>query len=153
MMLEFGDLLSKVRKEKGLTLREVSELVKEEITPSYLSRLEKKEKKNPTFTVVCELMKALDLNVREVFDSFGYGELIRNENEWITLYRHKKIEVKGKSELTGKEKIVFSQLFDALMKFIESPDGPDENVVKMFLCAENLKKEAKSEKCAELLFM
>lgn len=75
----FGDLLLETRKGKGYSLKEVSELLNGEITPSYINRLENKHKENPSFTVVCELAKALEMNMTEIFSSFGYEDISDSE--------------------------------------------------------------------------
>ena len=78
---EFGRLVKRARTEKDLTLQELSEKTKGEITASYINRLETGKKSNPSFDVVAELCKALDLDMREVFQSFGFGALIKDFNQ------------------------------------------------------------------------
>lgn len=74
---EFGRLVKRSRTEQNLTLQELSEKTNGEITASYINRLETGKKSNPSFDVVAELCKALNLDVREVFQSFGFGALIK----------------------------------------------------------------------------
>lgn len=75
---EFGDLILERRREKNLSLQKLSNEIGGEITPSYINRLEKKEKGKPSFDVVCQLSLALDLDIADVFSSFGYTSMIPN---------------------------------------------------------------------------
>lgn len=73
---EFGDLILEKRKEKNLSLQKLSNEIGGEITPSYINRLEKKEKGKPSFDVVCQLAQALEMDLKQVFESFGYGSML-----------------------------------------------------------------------------
>lgn len=77
---KFGDLILNARKEKKLSLQKLSDEIKGEITPSYINRLEKNEKLKPSFDVVCQLTTALELELTEVFESFGYGTMYCSGN-------------------------------------------------------------------------
>jgi len=74
-VVKFGDLISKARKEKDYSLQQVSDLLNHEVTPSYMSRLENKKQENPSFSVVCELIKVLDIPFHEALTAFGFGDL------------------------------------------------------------------------------
>lgn len=76
----FGLIVQRERNRQGLSLAKLSSLLNNEIDPSYINRLEK-EQKNPSFKVVCLLTSALNLDVREVFRSFGFAHLITNYDE------------------------------------------------------------------------
>lgn len=76
----FGVIVQRERNRQGLSLAKLSSLLNNEIDPSYINRLEK-EQKNPSFKVVCLLTSALNLDVREVFRSFGFDHLITNYDE------------------------------------------------------------------------
>lgn len=76
----FGLIVQRERNRQGLSLAKLSSLLNNEIDPSYINRLEK-EQKNPSFKVVCLLTSALNLDVREVFRSFGFDHLITNYDE------------------------------------------------------------------------
>lgn len=78
---EFGSLVKRTRAEQSLTLQGLSDKTSGEITASYINRLETGKKSNPSFDVVAELCKALDLDIREVFQSFGFEALIKDFNQ------------------------------------------------------------------------
>lgn len=79
-MQSFGELIKSKREEEGISLQKLSDRLEGKITPSYIYRLEKKER-NPSFTVVCLLTEALNIDLREVFDSFGFSYLLEKNSE------------------------------------------------------------------------
>lgn len=99
----FGDILRRSRNEQNLTLNELSDKTNGEITASYINRLETKKKTNPGFEVVCELCEALNLDLREVLQSFGYESLIKEYDQDATfsvedLIRLYKVKLPGSLE-------------------------------------------------------
>ena len=79
----FGELIKKNRKSKKFTLQRVSDKTRGYVSPSYISRLEKSEKESPAFSVVCEIANALEMDLEDVFRSFGYEELILKREEGV----------------------------------------------------------------------
>lgn len=77
----FGELVKRERKQKEISLAKLSQLMNDEINPSYINRLEKGEKENPGFRIVLGLCKALNLNMIEVYRSFGFESLASDESE------------------------------------------------------------------------
>lgn len=81
----FGDILFRERNKRNMSLKELADYIgfdehgKHLLSPSYLNRLEKNEADNPSFKNVCLLSKSLSLDLREVFKSFGYEELILDD--------------------------------------------------------------------------
>ncbi|MBD8034596.1 helix-turn-helix domain-containing protein [Solibacillus merdavium] len=57
---EFGKMLKSLRKKRGLTLADLSDL--SGISISYLNRLEKGERKSPGFTKILKLAKVLKVD-------------------------------------------------------------------------------------------
>jgi transcriptional regulator with XRE-family HTH domain len=57
--------IRKVRLEKGIGLNELARQI--EIEPSYLSQLERGEKKNPSKNIMEKISNALDKSVQELF--------------------------------------------------------------------------------------
>lgn len=84
-ILSFGDILFRERNKKNMSLKELADYIgfdehgKHLLSPSYLNRLEKNEAHNPSFKNVCLLSKKLSLDLREVFKSFEYEELILDD--------------------------------------------------------------------------
>ena len=79
----FGELIKRNRKSKKFTLQRVSDRTRGYVSPSYVSRLEKSEKESPAFSVVCEITNALEMDLEDVFRSFGYEELILNREQGV----------------------------------------------------------------------
>jgi len=63
-----GNRIKELRKKKGLSQEQLSE--KAEITPNYLSRIERGTE-NPTLDMFIRLANALDVEMWEMFD-FGH---------------------------------------------------------------------------------
>lgn len=57
--------INKIRKEKGLTLAELSNL--SGISVGYLCHLEKGSRKNPSLEIMQRIAKALDKTIAEIF--------------------------------------------------------------------------------------
>lgn len=78
----FGAILARERRKENRSLKDLAEMLgyneegKYNITPSYLNRLEKGEKANPSFWMVCLMIDKLNLNIREVFKSFGFESIL-----------------------------------------------------------------------------
>ncbi|GAA0115230.1 helix-turn-helix transcriptional regulator [Clostridium senegalense] len=57
--------LKKIRKEKDLTLRQLSKL--SDVAAGYISDLENGRRKNPSFETMQKLSKALNKTVQDIF--------------------------------------------------------------------------------------
>lgn len=83
----FGAILERVRKSENRSLKDLAELLGRDendkyiVSPSYLNRLEKGEKENPSFKMVCHMIIRLGLNPVEVFKSFGYENILNHSNK------------------------------------------------------------------------
>ncbi|WBL15233.1 helix-turn-helix domain-containing protein [Sutcliffiella sp. NC1] len=78
----FGEILKEKRMERGLSLRQLSEI--SNIEASYINRLEKGDRENPGFSTVCALAKALNVSGDEILNSFGYEQLGSNQKSEVT---------------------------------------------------------------------
>ncbi|MEK4826678.1 helix-turn-helix transcriptional regulator [Niallia sp. FSL W8-0951] len=58
---DFAKLLKKLRLSKGYSLQQLAE--RSNVTPSYLNRLERGERKTPTFSVLQHIAEGLDVDV------------------------------------------------------------------------------------------
>src|SRR5690625_4587401 len=90
--LTFGSIIHRERQKRGWSLATLAQKIGEEekkpqteekkqqyvINPSYINRLEKSDKVNPGFKVVCQLVQVLQLDIKEVLHSFGFDSLIPN---------------------------------------------------------------------------
>jgi transcriptional regulator with XRE-family HTH domain len=64
-LLEFGNRLEQIRKDKGLTYRKIADNC--DLDNSYISKIAKGEA-NVTLETVAELVKGLNVNPKELFD-------------------------------------------------------------------------------------
>lgn len=87
MIMSFGQQVKLLRKERNLTIRDLSELSK--ISSSMLSQIEREEK-NPTINVACQIAEALDTTLSALLDQEEKKEIvvIRKENRFV--YRDEK---------------------------------------------------------------
>lgn len=80
--LNFASIMNKARKEKGISLQGLSELIgtdesgKPLVSQSYLSRLQNNEYITPSITNVLLITEKLGLDVNEVIKSFGFSTLL-----------------------------------------------------------------------------
>ena len=112
MSNEFGLILKRERQNKGLSLAKLSQVILKELNvslnASYINRLESGEQQNPSFTIVCALCSALDLDINEIFRAFNYENLIADydqDSEFTIeeLIRLHKVKVPDGNGLLGKE--------------------------------------------------
>lgn len=87
--MKFGQIIKREREKKEMTLQKLADYINQvqpnAITSSYLSRLESGDKDNPTFRLVCLIIKVLDLDLDEVLASFDYEELIGINQEEVDI--------------------------------------------------------------------
>jgi len=62
-----------LRKQKGLTLKELSQ--KSKVSFVYISELERGEKKNPSARILCRIANALDVPLKKLIDE----DFLKNE--------------------------------------------------------------------------
>lgn len=129
MEASFGEIVRREREGKNWSLAELSERLNELgefITPSYINRIENKKQSNPSFRVVAALSKALDLDIREVFRSFGYESLIvgYDQNaeftieELIRLHKIKLPVVQGMPDESKSGRLLNQEEQEALIRII-----------------------------------
>lgn len=75
---EFGKMVNKIRKQRNLSLDELSNIT--DISKSYLSRIENGRKRNITIFVVSKLSNALDLDVR-LIEKLLMGEACKQDDK------------------------------------------------------------------------
>lgn len=72
--MTFAELIKERRIERKWSLNKVGDKAK--LTSTYIHRLETGERENPSFSVVCQLVEALELDFLEVCHTFGFKHLI-----------------------------------------------------------------------------
>lgn len=60
-----GNNIKKFRKQKGLSLQELSQMCS--LSVSYLSHLEIGTRENPSYSAMTRICKALDKNISDIF--------------------------------------------------------------------------------------
>ncbi|WCK56922.1 helix-turn-helix transcriptional regulator (plasmid) [Aneurinibacillus sp. Ricciae_BoGa-3] len=68
----FGSYIKQVRKGKGLSLQTVADLTG--ISPSYINRIEKSERKAPSYRIIEKLAKAFEVPIEEMLKIAGIKE-------------------------------------------------------------------------------
>lgn len=146
----FGAILNRVRKQEGRSLKELADILgtdeegKYNITPSYLNRLEKGEKENPSFKMVCLMIEKLGLNPVEVFKCFGFENILKTghskESERIEdIIRTANILIPiddtgvNKAYLTQEEKEFLITMIKLILKFY---NGSDDANTLMYIVGE-----------------
>ncbi|SER48564.1 Transcriptional regulator, contains XRE-family HTH domain [Gracilibacillus ureilyticus] len=74
-----GTNISRMRKQKGLTLSELAE--KSKISKSYLSNLERNLNDNPSIQVVEKLAEVLNVDLAALLQSDG--DILVSDKEWL----------------------------------------------------------------------
>ncbi|WP_071396611.1 helix-turn-helix domain-containing protein [Bacillus tuaregi] len=123
----FSDIVKRERNRQQLTLKELSEKTDGKINPSYINRIEGNKQSNPSFEIVCELCEALNLNINEVFKSFGYSSLIRDYDQDAVfsiddvIHLHKiklPIDSECQGEFSENERLINKEEQEQLIKMI-----------------------------------
>ncbi|GIP52951.1 helix-turn-helix domain-containing protein [Paenibacillus vini] len=77
---KFGTIIKRERMKQELSLAKLADNLGglgKRINPSYINRLEAGDTENPSFVVVCYLATALNIDIREVFNVFGFDHLLK----------------------------------------------------------------------------
>ena len=121
---EFGKLLERERKNLNFSLKDLEK--ESSVNSAYIYRLEKGTRENPGFTTVCDLINALNLDVSEVFRSFGYSNLA--------------VKYQDEEELSEK---INKELMNNLTKLILNYllDQPNARLSEIMSLLENMKQE------------
>lgn len=101
--LSFGKIIQRERMKKGKSLKDVEkdlskkeivikdgkevEEAKAQITASYLNRIENEGRNNLSLYMIYLLMKEFSLDVYEVFKSFGYDDVLPQNNKFESIER------------------------------------------------------------------
>ena len=96
-----GDMIAKVRKEKGMTKTELASLT--DINIGHLTHIEKGER-NPSHKALKNICKALDIPYQQLM--YTYDKTVSEEQEQYHLIDH----------IAYKEKHLFSSMFPTLEK-------------------------------------
>lgn len=90
-MISFAKIIERERNKRELSLVELANYIgfddkgKHLMSASYLNRLENNKADSPGFRNVCLLIDRLSLDVREVFKSFGYQKLFKDDKKWESI--------------------------------------------------------------------
>lgn len=120
MDMTFGDFIKTIRQEKGLTLKEVSELMdnKQYVSNSYLSKLESNVRLNPTMDTVAAICKAYNLSLNEVAKFFGITESEGIEDLKILLLNSSYVFAEKIAD--GKTKLILNNLINHISMYVNN---------------------------------
>lgn len=76
----FGENIKKIREIKGIGLNELSRI--SGVNASYISALERDEKKNPSVSILEKLAKALEVSIDEIMKNDNKLIKIKQENSY-----------------------------------------------------------------------
>ncbi|GEQ15593.1 helix-turn-helix domain-containing protein [Clostridium butyricum] len=118
--ITFGDYIKTIRHGKGLTLKEVSELMDngQYVSNSYLSKLESNVRLNPTMDTVAAICKAYNLSLNEVAKFFGINEVDRTDDLKILLLNSKYIFADRIAD--GKTKLLLNDLINYISLYVNN---------------------------------
>lgn len=88
----FAVAIKSARERKGLSLQRLGDLTS--TSASYINRLEKFERKNPSITVLVSLAEALDLDVWELLN-LAYNEQGDNTPDIVDLFMSSDFSIDG----------------------------------------------------------
>lgn len=131
--ITFGELVLRGRTKKNISLQNLADKLKdeknEEVSKSYLSRIERNERLTPSFKLVCALTEVLGLNLNEVLMSLGYKNLIKEKYSYTGIEQIIRFAdivapvsplkdwVSYKAKLTASEKEVLLRLINDIFIF------------------------------------
>lgn len=76
---KFGDLVKEKREERGYSYAQLGEL--SGLSASYISRLEKGERRAPSYSVIQKLSEALEMNKNELESVFGQDNIVSDKTD------------------------------------------------------------------------
>lgn len=121
--LNFAQKIRHLRKEKGLTLRELGEKIN--LNYSHLSRLES-GKKTPNVQVIELLASFYKVSPNYFFDESLDTELTKDEEEFLEDIDLSLEEIKDKYNVTFEGKAVTDEELKAMLAYLKVKRGIDE---------------------------
>ena len=115
--LTLGQYLASIRKDRRMTLREVEEATKKEVSNAYLSQIETDKIQKPSPNVLHALAEIYGIEYEKLMEMAGYIPASRAEGE-----RHGRVATFAEHNLTSAEE---SELIEYL-KFIRSRRRPGD---------------------------
>jgi len=119
---KFAQIIRLRREQKGYSLRELKEMTG--ISESYLSRLEKNERKSPTYPIMQKIARVLDFNIAELLELSNQNEIDDDVDEIK--------DVIVKSNFCINNIIATTQIKDSIIKLFEKIISADWSEPKRF---------------------
>lgn len=104
-----GEYLASIRSDRGMTLRQVEEATKKEVSNAYLSQIEKDKIQKPSPNVLYALSEIYGISYPHLMEMAGYIAHSRPESE-----RHGRVATFAEHNLTPAEEVELI----AYLKFI-----------------------------------
>ncbi|MDV2581674.1 helix-turn-helix domain-containing protein [Alkalibacillus haloalkaliphilus] len=107
---KLGQLIKRERMDKGWSLAELAAEMGNSVDRSYLWRIEKGEKKNPSLSIILKLIRTLDIDLAEFLALYGMEGILSsvkviNESDFTfeDLYRNHKLNWSNQNQLNEKK--------------------------------------------------
>ena len=136
---QFGSLIKHIRQEKGMSLKEVSEL--SGISQSYINRIEKGERKKPSYSMIERLAEALDVDTNKLLS------ITHKESQEFSSAE----EVLLKNTFKVNDKVASAEISNALVAILKhihqmewSQNSKVEDSIKLYAMVDNYKNLIKN---------
>lgn len=106
-----GKYLASIRKDRGLTLRQVEEAIKKEVSNAYLSQIENDLVKEPSPHVLHTLAEFYQISYQHLMELAGY---VVGTNERGSEERHGRLATFAEHNLTPEEEAELIEYLDFL---------------------------------------
>lgn len=144
---DFGALLKYLRLKKNMSLAELGE--KTGVSPSYINRLELRQRKSPSINIMESLANALEVPLSDLARAAGVGFDNSATKDLKSIINHSSISLEANgSEISSSEKRKLIELID----FISVGDwgkNRQEEVVSLIYLMDEFKKEVTKRKKKE----
>lgn len=110
----FGNYLKSLRKERGYSLKDLERLTA--ISPSYINRMEKGERKAPTYPIIVRLAKALGVETSGFLKAAGLDEQFRESIPDFKQLVFGNDFILGGKLVTTQSKEVLTELISAIVE-------------------------------------
>ncbi|OAA87780.1 helix-turn-helix domain-containing protein [Clostridium ljungdahlii] len=137
----FGSLIKYLRKQKGMSLKELSDITN--LSCSYISRMETEERVNPTIYCIQKLMAALNIDISTIENLFPFSpeEKIKKDIDTIEDLLLNERYLFGQKEASISVKLSLRELIKILEEYVTKEACDREDETNILQQADNLKKE------------
>ena len=139
----FGELIYALRKERGSSMYDIEKATG--ISPSYISRLERMDRDNPSMEYVGRLANFLDIPIdviKEFFPGFSKGNINDLEALEEVILKQEFLFANKKADINIKLKL--RKIINLIDSYVTVDDIRRENEANLLNEIDNLRKDIKS---------